>query len=195
MQASADSITRRLRDHGYPSALVFTGFEVDKPKRSASVSLEVVPGRRRCNRPDPGGRSGTGGFLAGAQTAGGPARQAVLAGGAVSEPAKSLRVGSVPVCLGEHRLGGLSAGHRFGAAAGAGQRRQAAPDPGRPGICHQRLLPRLAGLDLARFSGRRPDSGSHQPGLQGGSGRAAGLGSGRQHLRRVSRTTPSGRPS
>jgi outer membrane protein insertion porin family len=46
MQASADSITRRLRDHGYPSALVFTGFEVDKPKRSASVSLEVVPGRR-----------------------------------------------------------------------------------------------------------------------------------------------------
>ena len=45
MQASADSITRRLRDHGYPSAIVFTGFEVDKPERRASVSLEVAPGR------------------------------------------------------------------------------------------------------------------------------------------------------
>ena len=46
MQASADTITRRLRDHGYPSATVFTGFEVDKPGRRASVSLEVAPGRR-----------------------------------------------------------------------------------------------------------------------------------------------------
>ena len=46
MQASADSITRRLRDHGYPSATVFTGFEVDKPERRASVSLDVAPGRR-----------------------------------------------------------------------------------------------------------------------------------------------------
>jgi len=46
MQASADTITRRLRDHGYPSAIVFTGFEVDKPKRTASVSFEVVPGQR-----------------------------------------------------------------------------------------------------------------------------------------------------
>ncbi len=46
MQASADTLTRRLRDHGYPSAIVFTGFEVDKPKRTASVFLEVVPGKR-----------------------------------------------------------------------------------------------------------------------------------------------------
>jgi outer membrane protein assembly complex protein YaeT len=46
MQASADTITRRLRDHGYPSATVFTGFEANTPGRSASVSLEVAPGRR-----------------------------------------------------------------------------------------------------------------------------------------------------
>ena len=46
MQASADSITRRLRDRGYPSATVFTGFEVDKAARSASVTLDVAPGRR-----------------------------------------------------------------------------------------------------------------------------------------------------
>ena len=46
MQASADTLTQRLRDHGYPSATVFTGFEVEKPERRASVSLEVAPGRR-----------------------------------------------------------------------------------------------------------------------------------------------------
>jgi outer membrane protein assembly complex protein YaeT len=46
MQASADTITLRLRDHGYPSATVFTGFEVNKPERRASISLEVAPGRR-----------------------------------------------------------------------------------------------------------------------------------------------------
>jgi outer membrane protein assembly complex protein YaeT len=46
MQASADTITLRLRDHGYPSATVFTGFEADKPARRASVSLDVAPGRR-----------------------------------------------------------------------------------------------------------------------------------------------------
>jgi outer membrane protein assembly complex protein YaeT len=46
MQATADTITRRLRDHGFPSATVFTGFEVDKPARRASVSLDVLPGRR-----------------------------------------------------------------------------------------------------------------------------------------------------
>ena len=46
MQASADTVTRRLRDHGYPSAAIFTGFEVDKPQRKASVSLDVAPGRR-----------------------------------------------------------------------------------------------------------------------------------------------------
>ncbi len=46
MQTSADSVTRRLRDNGYPSATVFTGFEVDKPERRASVSLDVAPGHR-----------------------------------------------------------------------------------------------------------------------------------------------------
>jgi outer membrane protein assembly factor BamA len=46
MQASADSISRRLRDRGYPSATVFTGFEVDKSARRATVTLEVAPGRR-----------------------------------------------------------------------------------------------------------------------------------------------------
>ena len=46
MQASADTLTQRLRDHGYPSATVFTGFEVEKPERRASVSLDIAPGRR-----------------------------------------------------------------------------------------------------------------------------------------------------
>ncbi len=46
MQATADSITRRLRDHGFPSALVFTGFEAEKAARTASVTLEVAPGER-----------------------------------------------------------------------------------------------------------------------------------------------------
>jgi outer membrane protein assembly complex protein YaeT len=46
MQATADTISLRLRDHGYPSATVFTGFEVDKPGRRGSVSLDVAPGRR-----------------------------------------------------------------------------------------------------------------------------------------------------
>jgi len=46
MQASADTITRRLRDRGYPTATVFTGFEVNKDARIASVTLEVAPGDR-----------------------------------------------------------------------------------------------------------------------------------------------------
>jgi outer membrane protein assembly factor BamA len=46
MQASADTITRRLRDHGYPSATVFTGFEVNTPARNAAVSFDVAPGVR-----------------------------------------------------------------------------------------------------------------------------------------------------
>ena len=46
MQASADTTTRRLRDRGFPSATVFTGFEVEKAERRASVSLDVAPGRR-----------------------------------------------------------------------------------------------------------------------------------------------------
>jgi outer membrane protein insertion porin family len=46
MQASADTITRRLRDHGYPSAAVFTSFDVNTPARRASVALDVAPGPR-----------------------------------------------------------------------------------------------------------------------------------------------------
>ena len=46
MQETADSITRRLRDRGYPTAIVFTGFEVNKPARVASVTLDAVPGHR-----------------------------------------------------------------------------------------------------------------------------------------------------
>lgn len=46
MQASADSITRRLRDRGYPSAAVFTAFEVNRPAKSAAVTLETNPDGR-----------------------------------------------------------------------------------------------------------------------------------------------------
>jgi len=44
-QASADSILRRLRDLGYPSADVLRNFTVDKVARTAVASLEVLPGR------------------------------------------------------------------------------------------------------------------------------------------------------
>ncbi|HEV7366163.1 MAG TPA: BamA/TamA family outer membrane protein [Gemmatimonadales bacterium] len=43
MQASADSITRRLRDRGYPSGRVFTAFEADKEAKTATVTLEADP--------------------------------------------------------------------------------------------------------------------------------------------------------
>jgi outer membrane protein insertion porin family len=43
MQATADSITRRLRDRGYPSARVFTAFEADKEAKTATVTLETDP--------------------------------------------------------------------------------------------------------------------------------------------------------
>jgi outer membrane protein assembly factor BamA len=46
MQATADSIERRLRDRGYPSARVFSGFEADRAKLTARVTLEVDPSRR-----------------------------------------------------------------------------------------------------------------------------------------------------
>ena len=46
MQATADTLTRRLRDHGFPSATVFTGFEANKAARTASVTLDVSPGTR-----------------------------------------------------------------------------------------------------------------------------------------------------
>jgi outer membrane protein insertion porin family len=46
MQASADSVTRRLRDRGYPSARVFTAFESNSDTKTAQVTLEAEPGRR-----------------------------------------------------------------------------------------------------------------------------------------------------
>ncbi|HZN97941.1 MAG TPA: BamA/TamA family outer membrane protein [Gemmatimonadales bacterium] len=46
MQASADSVTRRLRDRGYPSARVFTAFESNRDSKSAEVTFESEPGRR-----------------------------------------------------------------------------------------------------------------------------------------------------
>jgi outer membrane protein assembly complex protein YaeT len=46
MQETADTITRRLMDHGYPTATVFTAFEVDKSAKVASVTLDVAPGKR-----------------------------------------------------------------------------------------------------------------------------------------------------
>jgi outer membrane protein insertion porin family len=46
MQQSADSIERRLRDRGYPSASVFTGFEANRERLAARVNLEVDPSTR-----------------------------------------------------------------------------------------------------------------------------------------------------
>jgi outer membrane protein insertion porin family len=46
MQATADSITRRLRDRGYPSAAVFTAFEANRETKAAEVMLEADPDGR-----------------------------------------------------------------------------------------------------------------------------------------------------
>ncbi len=46
MQASADSVTNRLRDRGYPSAGVFTAFESNRDTKTAEVTLDSDPGRR-----------------------------------------------------------------------------------------------------------------------------------------------------
>jgi outer membrane protein insertion porin family len=46
MQASADSITQRLRDRGYPSARVFTAFESNQEAKTAKVTLDVDPDGR-----------------------------------------------------------------------------------------------------------------------------------------------------
>ncbi len=44
MAASSDSLVRRLRDRGYPSARVFRNFEVNRDSRTARVTLDVDPG-------------------------------------------------------------------------------------------------------------------------------------------------------
>ncbi|MGI9040917.1 MAG: BamA/OMP85 family outer membrane protein [Gemmatimonadales bacterium] len=46
MQAAADSITRTLKDRGYPNARVFSSFETNRDARTATVQLEVIPGSR-----------------------------------------------------------------------------------------------------------------------------------------------------
>ena len=46
MQASADSVIRRLRDRGYPSAAVFTAFESNRDTKTATVTLDADPGNR-----------------------------------------------------------------------------------------------------------------------------------------------------
>ncbi len=44
MQVTADSITRRLRDRGYPAARVFSSFETNKDANTAAVAMDVEPG-------------------------------------------------------------------------------------------------------------------------------------------------------
>lgn len=46
MQLTADSVTRRLRDRGYPAARVFSSFETNKDLNTAKVAMEVEPGHR-----------------------------------------------------------------------------------------------------------------------------------------------------
>jgi outer membrane protein insertion porin family len=46
MQQSADSIERRLRDRGYPSARVFSAFETNRAKLTSRVALEADPSAR-----------------------------------------------------------------------------------------------------------------------------------------------------
>jgi len=46
MQADADSITRRLRDRGYPSADVLVSYAVRTAERRATVTLDANPGVR-----------------------------------------------------------------------------------------------------------------------------------------------------
>jgi outer membrane protein insertion porin family len=46
MQATSDSLSRRLHDRGYPSARVFAAFETNRDAMTATVSLDVVPGHR-----------------------------------------------------------------------------------------------------------------------------------------------------
>jgi outer membrane protein insertion porin family len=45
MQATADSITRRLKDRGRPTARVFTSFESNKEAETATVAFDAVPGK------------------------------------------------------------------------------------------------------------------------------------------------------
>lgn len=46
MQASADTIARRLQDRGYPQAEVYLNFSVNTGQRTAKVGMDVYPGTR-----------------------------------------------------------------------------------------------------------------------------------------------------
>ncbi len=46
MQTSADTITTRLKNHGYPEAAVYTSFESSRTEYTANVTFDVDPGRR-----------------------------------------------------------------------------------------------------------------------------------------------------
>jgi outer membrane protein assembly complex protein YaeT len=46
MQSSADTIVTRMRNRGYPAVEVYRNFAVDRNARTATVSLDVVPGPR-----------------------------------------------------------------------------------------------------------------------------------------------------
>lgn len=46
MQVTADTVTRRLKDRGYPATRVFTGFEVDREAETATVTFDVTAGRK-----------------------------------------------------------------------------------------------------------------------------------------------------
>jgi outer membrane protein insertion porin family len=46
MQGSADSVSKRLRDRGYPSGTVFTAFESNRESKTATVTLDAQPDGR-----------------------------------------------------------------------------------------------------------------------------------------------------
>ena len=184
MQASADTITRRLRDRGYPSATRLHRLrESNKASQDRLGHPRSRTRRARGDRPDPGQseRSGSTPRWCASCLVARPGRR--YSQDELFQSQRNLyesdlfRFASVNIDSAAYQPE-----RRFGAAAGAGQRGQAAPDPRRPRLCHQRLLPRLAGLDLAQLSWRRAHSGSHQPGLQGRRGDPGRLGAGRQHL-------------
>jgi outer membrane protein assembly complex protein YaeT len=46
MQASADTLSSRLRNHGYPEATVYTSFESSRTAYTSNVTFDIDPGRR-----------------------------------------------------------------------------------------------------------------------------------------------------
>jgi outer membrane protein insertion porin family len=46
MQASADTLSSRLRNHGYPEATVYTSFESSRTDYTSNVTFDIDPGRR-----------------------------------------------------------------------------------------------------------------------------------------------------